>query len=465
MYIFPFTGKPNTGVETVNFRVIVVGGGISGLAAAHCLARAGINVLVLEKEDYVGGRIKTETSAETVWDCGAQFIGGMYSYTNNLIKNLNLKPGLRPIRMCVDVVSEDTRYPLCRHSPVYPCPSFKNLAWRRKPALIKLAGFLWVHRDKIDISNLPHGAEFDDISFGTWAEGFLCQEIASRYLEPVTRALFFQPAGAISRLIPLSLIKSPHRCRIYSIAGGLSRFPQQVAESVPVIKEARVLRVRAEKNMAVLEVSLPHKKIKTLYAHRVVFAVPPAELLAIADDPAGMIGREGIAFLQRTSYVGVLVTCLTLSGHVAPGMYGYVFEHRENTLSSVSFSQMDGGQPTATIISRGIPSGEKNRFNEKTRLNGGILIKSAEKHFPGLSDKIITSKDYYWEYAIPCFPPGRVSEVEQFINGPKPSPLFSFCGDYLGGPGIEGAVSSGLRAADEILAVFPKISGKTHRLL
>ena len=39
-----------------NFDVIVVGGGLSGLSAAYCLAKEGIGVLVIERGDYSGAR-------------------------------------------------------------------------------------------------------------------------------------------------------------------------------------------------------------------------------------------------------------------------------------------------------------------------------------------------------------------------------------------------------------------------
>src|SRR4051794_13765158 len=41
--------------------VIVIGAGISGLVAAHRLAKAGRDVLVLESSDVPGGAIRTET--------------------------------------------------------------------------------------------------------------------------------------------------------------------------------------------------------------------------------------------------------------------------------------------------------------------------------------------------------------------------------------------------------------------
>jgi monoamine oxidase len=56
--------------------VVVVGAGLSGLAAARNLTRAGKLVAVLEGRDRVGGRAYTEPSNGGSWiDMGAQFIG------------------------------------------------------------------------------------------------------------------------------------------------------------------------------------------------------------------------------------------------------------------------------------------------------------------------------------------------------------------------------------------------------
>ena len=40
-------------------RIAVVGAGISGLVSAYVLAKAGANVVLYEKEDYLGGHAKT----------------------------------------------------------------------------------------------------------------------------------------------------------------------------------------------------------------------------------------------------------------------------------------------------------------------------------------------------------------------------------------------------------------------
>ena len=57
---------------------VIVGAGIAGLTCATRLHRAGLNVVVLEADCRIGGRIHTRTPAETGWPCplelGAQWI-------------------------------------------------------------------------------------------------------------------------------------------------------------------------------------------------------------------------------------------------------------------------------------------------------------------------------------------------------------------------------------------------------
>jgi flavin-dependent amine oxidoreductase len=50
---------------------------------------------------------------------------------------------------------------------------------------------------------------------------------------------------------------------------------------------------------------------------------------------------------------------------------------------------------------------------------------------------------------MPKFPPGRYGQIAAFQRRQRTPGLF-FCGDYLLGPLIEGAVTTGLRAAEAI---------------
>ena len=62
--------------KTTGKIVIVIGGGISGLSAAKKLKEKGFNVLVLEAQDKVGGRLSTNRSLGIAFDEGASWIHG-----------------------------------------------------------------------------------------------------------------------------------------------------------------------------------------------------------------------------------------------------------------------------------------------------------------------------------------------------------------------------------------------------
>ncbi len=57
-------------------KVIVIGAGIAGLAAAHTLRSLGAEVIVFEAESYIGGRIRTDHSMGAPFEYGAGWIHG-----------------------------------------------------------------------------------------------------------------------------------------------------------------------------------------------------------------------------------------------------------------------------------------------------------------------------------------------------------------------------------------------------
>lgn len=77
--------RDNAGVNAVQqnagaqgpFDVIVIGAGVSGLAAARLLASTGRRVAVLEARDRVGGRLHTEREGGRVTDMGGSWIHGI----------------------------------------------------------------------------------------------------------------------------------------------------------------------------------------------------------------------------------------------------------------------------------------------------------------------------------------------------------------------------------------------------
>jgi oxygen-dependent protoporphyrinogen oxidase len=104
-----------------NKKVIVVGAGMAGLAAAFRLRQAGIDVTVLESTGTVGGRVGTETRDGYTIERGAQLITSTYSNALGLVKELGLEAELRPTSPWMAIVKDGRprRLPSGAMFPIY----------------------------------------------------------------------------------------------------------------------------------------------------------------------------------------------------------------------------------------------------------------------------------------------------------------------------------------------------------
>lgn len=83
-------GKDDDDVKPKGKTVIVIGAGISGLAAAKKLKQKGFTVIILEAQEKVGGRLRTDRSLGVAFDEGASWIHGP---NGNPITNLASQSG------------------------------------------------------------------------------------------------------------------------------------------------------------------------------------------------------------------------------------------------------------------------------------------------------------------------------------------------------------------------------------
>ena len=79
-------------VKATKKKVIIIGAGVSGLQVASLLKERGMDVLILEAKDRIGGRIQEDrTFADFPIELGGEEIHGETLFTSKLLKKLVLK--------------------------------------------------------------------------------------------------------------------------------------------------------------------------------------------------------------------------------------------------------------------------------------------------------------------------------------------------------------------------------------
>jgi phytoene dehydrogenase-like protein len=77
-------------MANASWDVVIIGAGVSGLAAASALRKSGLSVLLLEARDHVGGRAWTrhEPDLSAPIELGAEFIHGRVPETFELLREV-----------------------------------------------------------------------------------------------------------------------------------------------------------------------------------------------------------------------------------------------------------------------------------------------------------------------------------------------------------------------------------------
>ncbi|MGW5667884.1 flavin monoamine oxidase family protein, partial [Micromonospora sp. NPDC003776] len=210
-------------------RVVVIGAGFSGLAAALALARAGAAVTVLEARDRVGGRVLTRRLADgTPLDLGAQWVGPTQDRMAALLAEHGLDTFPSAAAGAVSVLWNGRRLPAAPESAEQLMALLDSYATHVDPAAPWCA---------------PRAAEWDRLTLAGWLSDAAPEPVAARYAgrllaggllaaDPdeisLLQMLFYLRSGGGSQLL-LSMAGGAQQDRI---VGGPAALAEQMAATL-----------------------------------------------------------------------------------------------------------------------------------------------------------------------------------------------------------------------------------------
>lgn len=387
--------------------ICIVGGGISGLYAAHILYKQynGLNISIYEKANYWGGRIHTVIYDGEVMDTGAGRFNSRHKLLLKLIKELNLQDY---------VVKLDTRKLYIKDGKAVDFHTLK---------------YINMAIEKADNEN--NKDRLKTMTFDMFLREFLPDSVVSDMISAFGYITEFENMNALEAI---ALFKGDFVQDIdyFSLKGGLSRIVKALVASLKSKGCKMYLNSNVEKT-SITESNAGRSIVidrKTLSFDHVYFCLPKSGLVKLLGDNAPIarfLNKVGSAALHRIYAkfplpIGEKVWFHGLPKVTTNGLLGTIIPLNYNT-GFIMISYTDGRAA--------------DKWSSVGNLKDHIML-HLRKMFPGkdIPDPVWV-KNYYWSEGIHYWNPG--ASIAFKGKGEK----YTICGEVMEGHGwIEGALRS-----------------------
>lgn len=434
--------------------IVVVGAGVSGLVCAWRLKRAGHDVEVLEQSQAIGGRLRAEPHGDYRVQAGASFVTdgqrNVVSVANALglgARRLELEPGgsvpgavlyggkLEPCTLAPGLAA--------LRSHLLPAGSRLRLGW--------LAAEVFRRRDRLDPVQPERAARLEN---GERMPGFAAriagEAARDRLLAPICSALYgCEPEDMSSAFFLLCLRSLGLGAAPITFEGGLATLSEELARTVAVRTGCEVFSVETARGGARVRYR-GNGRERSFLADAVVMAVPGPVVPQLCAD---LTGDERSFFGSVTYAPGIQVDFL-LDRPPRGLPFGIAFARSEGTGLRALFQshrEVGAAPPGAGLLTAHLGDEPIRRLAQAKdeEIAGWTLDALARTALGRLEPH--HSVVHRWAHARPIFPRGALSRLEHFQVRIDRSPRLAFAGDYLIGPTVEGALTSGMQAASRVV--------------
>ncbi|WP_432586399.1 protoporphyrinogen oxidase [Streptomyces sp. HD1123-B1] len=452
--------------------VVVIGGGISGLAAAHRLLEAGARVTVLEATERLGGKLRAGEIEGVPVDLGAESMLARRPEAVDLARAVGIGERLQP--------PATANASLWTRGELRPLPKGHlmgvpgELGPLADSGVISREGLARIAQEE----TLAPTEVGEDVALGEFIAARLGREVVDRLVEPLLGGVY---AGDVYRTSmrasvptlfevarsgrPLTegvreLVARAARRQdgpvFMGIDGGVGRLPLAVADAV----RTRGGEIRTHTPVRELRRTADGWTVATdggaLRADAVVLAAPApaaARLLA-ADSPAAS------AELATVDYASMALITMAFRradvDAVARGSGFLVPPVDRHTIKAATFSSRKWGWLREADSGLFVLRTSIGRFEDEDDLRrddadlvGMSLTDLGEA--VGLTARPVATRVDRWDGGLPQYPVGHLDRVARIRAEVAKLPGLRVCGAVYDGVGIPACVASARRAADEVL--------------
>lgn len=444
--------------------VVVVGGGIAGLAAAHALRNGDADVTVVDGAAVLGGKLRTSDVGGVAVDEGAEAFVVRVPEATALVDELGLGADLvHPATAQASVLARGRLRPLPARTLLGVPSSLRSLAGVLSAAEVARAGL-----DAV----LPATEVGADVSVGRLVRRRLGAAVAERLVDPLLGGVYAGRADELSvRATMPQLPQHPHSLMsavravlpppnptmpvFATLRGGLGDLVDALvrASGATVVTGRLVRRIeRTPTGFRVVHGSTADEQ--ALDADAVIVAVPAAPAARLLADVAPGAAAELAAVdyasvaLVATAWPRAAVPDMHGSGYLVPAVTGRPV--KAVTFSSAKWAHLDVGDLVVVRCSFG-------RYGDSRELQRGdrdlVTLAVAElQETAGFRGAPVDSRVTRWGGALPQYAVGHVERVRRIRAAVDEVPGLAVCGAAYEGVGIPACIRTGQRAAATVRA-------------